>query len=99
MSMTISIDDPLKAEFTAVCRDMGISPSTAFGVFAKTVVRERRIPFIVQADAESERQARAYERLVNEGIRQGLDDIREGRTIAREEFEALRAARAEGRLS
>jgi antitoxin component of RelBE/YafQ-DinJ toxin-antitoxin module len=33
MPMTISIDDDLKREFTAVCKEIGLPPSTAFGIF------------------------------------------------------------------
>lgn len=32
------------------CNDMGLSMSAAFTIFAKTVGRERRIPFEVSAD-------------------------------------------------
>ena len=33
-----------------VCADMGMSMTTAFTIFAKTVTREKRIPFEVTAD-------------------------------------------------
>ena len=34
----------------AVCKDMGMTMTTAFTIFAKKVCRERRIPFEVSAD-------------------------------------------------
>lgn len=34
----------------AFCNDMGLSMTAAFTIFAKTVTREKRIPFEVSAD-------------------------------------------------
>ena len=66
MSMTISIDDQLKNEFTEVCNEIGMSASTAFNIFAKRVVREKRIPFTLTSQTEEEREfdrlGRQYER-------------------------------------
>ncbi len=33
-----------------LCNDMGLSMAAAFTIFAKTVTREKRIPFEVSAD-------------------------------------------------
>ena len=44
-SINIRIDEELKKQFDAFCSDIGMSMTTAFCVFAKTVVREKRIPF------------------------------------------------------
>lgn len=82
MSMTISIDDTLKNDFTEVCAEIGMSASTAFTIFAKRVVRDKRIPFELTSLSEEERtleyEARAYERLINDGIRKGYLDYLEG---------------------
>jgi DNA-damage-inducible protein J len=43
------MDDGLKKEFDTLCSDFGMSMSTAITVFAKAVVRERRIPFEIAA--------------------------------------------------
>ncbi|MEE1296600.1 MAG: type II toxin-antitoxin system RelB/DinJ family antitoxin [Bifidobacterium sp.] len=52
MSAVISVrmDDETKTAFDRVCDQMGMSVSTAVNIFAKTVVRENRIPFPVEAD-------------------------------------------------
>jgi DNA-damage-inducible protein J len=42
---TVRLENDLKENFTKVCENMGLSISTAITIFAKTVVRERRIPF------------------------------------------------------
>lgn len=40
----------LKKNLEEVCRQMGLTISSAFTIFATQVVRERRIPFTVSAD-------------------------------------------------
>ncbi len=94
MSMTISMEDDLKREFTEVCREIGLPPSTAIGIFARAVVRERAIPFPLSAVSSAERAAQAYELSVADGIRRGLTDKETGYVLAREEARAMRTARA-----
>ncbi len=44
------MDEDLKKKMEKICADMGMSMTTAFTIFAKTVTREKRIPFEVTAD-------------------------------------------------
>lgn len=44
------MDEDLKKNMDKVCSDMGLSTTAAFTIFAKTVTREKRIPFEVSAD-------------------------------------------------
>ena len=44
------LDEEDKKGMEEVCRDLGISMSTAFTIFAKKMRRERRIPFEVSID-------------------------------------------------
>lgn len=44
------MDSELKKNMEEVCSNMGMSMTTAFTIFAKTVTRENRIPFEVTAD-------------------------------------------------
>ena len=94
MPMTISIDDELKRDFTNVCKEIGLPPSTAIGIFAKTVVRERAIPFTLSAISSSERQGNAYDKAVAEGLWQGYRDFETGNALSREESLAQRVAKA-----
>jgi addiction module RelB/DinJ family antitoxin len=48
-TFSVRMDEGLKREFDALCRDFGMSASTAFNVFARAVVRQRRIPFEIAA--------------------------------------------------
>lgn len=40
----------LKAEFDKLCEEFGMSANTAFNIYVKTVIRQRRIPFAIEAD-------------------------------------------------
>ena len=51
-TLSIRIDDDLKKQFDAVCSEFGMNISTAITVFAKTIVRERRIPFEISAGSD-----------------------------------------------
>lgn len=48
-TFSIRMDEALKKQFDALCSDFGMNASTAINVFAKAVVRERRIPFEITA--------------------------------------------------
>jgi len=48
-TFSIRMEDELKKEFDSLCSDFGMSMSTAITVFAKAVVRERKIPFEISA--------------------------------------------------
>ena len=47
---TIRLDADLKAEFDKLCEEFGMSANTAFNIYVKTVVRQRRIPFQIETD-------------------------------------------------
>ena len=49
-AINFRMDQELKSNMEAVCKDMGMTMTTAFTIFAKKVCRERRIPFEVSAD-------------------------------------------------
>ncbi len=44
-NVNIRMDEATKKAFDAFCEEIGLSVSSAFNIFAKTVVREHRIPF------------------------------------------------------
>ena len=44
------IDEEVKKDMEQACREMGLSMSTAFSLFAKKVGREKRIPFEISAE-------------------------------------------------
>ena len=44
------IDEKIKKEMEKICREMGMSITTAFTIFATKVTKEKRIPFEITAD-------------------------------------------------
>lgn len=44
-NVNIRMDEDTKKAFDLFCDEIGLSVSSAFNIFAKTVVREQRIPF------------------------------------------------------
>lgn len=46
-TVSIRMDEATKRDMEAVCKDLGMSMTTAFTIFAKKMGRERRIPFEV----------------------------------------------------
>ena len=55
------IDEDVKKDMEQACREMGLSMSTAFAIFAKKVGREKRIPFEIAVEpsvSESYRRQR-----------------------------------------
>ncbi|MCD8180109.1 MAG: type II toxin-antitoxin system RelB/DinJ family antitoxin [Firmicutes bacterium] len=51
-NVNIRMDEDLKRQFEKFCSDIGMSMTTAFCVFAKKAVRDRRIPFEITSDAD-----------------------------------------------
>ena len=51
-NISIRMDEDLKKQFDAFCSDIGMTMTTAFCVFAKTAVRERRIPFEISSASD-----------------------------------------------
>lgn len=56
-TFSVRMDEDLKRQFDILCADFGMNATTAFNVFARAVVRERRIPFEIQASSEADRAA------------------------------------------
>ena len=44
-NVNIRMDDQLKKQFEEFCLNIGLTMSAAFNVFAKTSVRQQKIPF------------------------------------------------------
>ena len=44
------MDEELKKNMEETCKDLGLSMTTAFTIFAKKMTREKRIPFEVSID-------------------------------------------------
>lgn len=52
VTVNFKLDEEIKTSMENVCSELGLSMSAAFTIFAKTVCRERRIPFALQLPEE-----------------------------------------------
>ena len=55
-TFSIRMDETLKKQFDSLCSDFGMNATTAFNIFAKAVVRERKIPFEISPPVDSTRE-------------------------------------------
>ena len=77
-TFSVRMDENLKKEFDALCADFGMNATTAFNVFAKAVVRERKIPFEIVAPEPTgslEDGRRAFWELRESAKQNGLQDM------------------------
>ena len=58
-TFSVRMDESLKKELDALCASFGMTTTTAINVFAKAVVRERRIPFEIKAPENVSTQEKA----------------------------------------
>ena len=49
-NINIRVDEEVKKQFEELVSGFGLTVTTAFNVFAKAVIRERKIPFEIIAD-------------------------------------------------
>lgn len=47
-NMTFRMDSDIKMQMAAICAKLGMTPSTAFNIFANAFVREKGMPFEVK---------------------------------------------------
>lgn len=48
-TFSVRMDEVLKKQFDELCQEFGMNASTAINVFARAVVRQRRIPFEISS--------------------------------------------------
>ena len=54
-TFSIRMDAQLKKEFDALVEDMGMNATTSFNIFARAVVREKKIPFEIGTQSTQEK--------------------------------------------
>jgi len=77
-TFSIRMDEKLKKQFDDLCENFGMSATTAFNVFAKAVVRERKIPFEISApepEITKEQALEALAALRKQAKENGLQDM------------------------
>ena len=51
ISVNVRMDDKLKKQFETFCGEVGLNMTSAFNLFAKTVVRQQKIPFEISLES------------------------------------------------
>jgi DNA-damage-inducible protein J len=73
-NVNIRMDENLKKQFDAFCSEIGMNMTTAFCVFAKTAVRQNRIPFEISAESDP-----FYSEANQSRLRKSLADLKAGK--------------------
>ena len=77
-NVNIRMDESTKQAFDSFCSEIGLSVSSAFNIFAKTVVREQRIPFELTTEVPNEETRRAIENVRRgERLSRGFQSVSE----------------------
>ena len=95
-TFSVRMDEVLKKQFDGLCQNFGMNASTAINVFARAVVRERKIPFEIsspESNITREGAMQAFMALRAQAKDNGitdmsLDDINKEINLARMEADA-----------
>ena len=77
--ISFRVDESLKKKMESTCKNMGLSMTAAFTLFATKVTREQRIPFEISADP-------FYSDEHMEVLAQRADDMKHGRNVSQHEL-------------
>lgn len=79
MTQTLSVrmDSEIKKEFDSGCNSVGMNASVAVNMFAKAVLRERRLPFDVTNDP-------FYSKSNMELLEKSLKEFNEGKVVVKD---------------
>ena len=75
---SVRMDESLKKQFDSLCQEFGMNTSTAINIFARTVVRERRIPFEISSpvpEITREGAMNAFLQLREQAKNNGISDM------------------------
>lgn len=53
-NLNIRIDENLKEQFDKLCNELGFNMSTAVNIFARAMVRQQALPFVVSLDTPNQ---------------------------------------------
>ncbi len=78
------IEEETKKQLETLCAELGITMSTAFNIFAKKMIREKRIPFDVSIDP-------FYSESNQKAIKESIKQLEEGKVVTKtmEELEEM----------
>lgn len=82
--VNIRMDEEIKKEMEKTCKELGITMSTAFNIFARKMSREKRIPFEVSIDP-------FYSEANIKAIKESIKQLENGKVVKKtlDELEAM----------
>lgn len=82
--VNVRMDEDVKKSMEETCKELGITMSTAFNIFARKMSREKRIPFEVSVDP-------FYLENNMKAIEESIKQIKEGKVVVKtiEELEEI----------
>lgn len=82
--VNVRMDEDVKKSMEETCKELGITMSTAFNIFARKMCREKRIPFEVSVDP-------FYLESNIKAIEESIKQLKEGKVVVKtmEELEAM----------
>ena len=82
--VNVRMDEDIKKSMEETCKELGITMSTAFNIFARKMCREKRIPFEVSIDP-------FYSKSNIKALKESINQLKEGKVITKtlEELEAI----------
>lgn len=82
--VNIRIDEDVKKSMEETCKELGITMSAAFNIFARKMSREKRIPFEVSIDP-------FYSESNMKALKESIKQLEEGKIVVKtiEELEAM----------
>lgn len=80
ITFSVRMDENTKRQLDELCKEFGMTTSTAINLFAATVVRERRIPFMIRSrriptEEEQKEAMEVLERIRQHAIENGTADM------------------------
>ena len=70
-NINIRMDDTLKQQFDHLCNELGLTMTAAFNIFAKTMVRQQKIPFEISLNVPNAETLAA------------INDVNHGRNLSK----------------
>jgi len=75
-TFSVRMDSEVKKQFDAFCSQVGMNTTVAFNLFARAVLRERRLPFEITTESDP-----FYSTSHLAHLRRGVDALNNGKGI------------------
>jgi len=90
-NVSIRLDENIKQDAENLFEELGISFSSAVNIFLRQAIRERAIPFQIQAKTSDERYAEYFNFYNNQILEKSIQELKDGKGIVKtlDELEGL----------